>query len=160
MTRGVNWFVFFHILAALWLAAGAFGGAVVRAQGRRAESTAERLFAWRLGWRLLTLFTLPGAVVAGLLGIHLVSARGFSFREGWVHLSLLLWALALLSSLFVLLPRLKKTLRAAGESLRAGAPSDELQRLTSARWPGYLADFNALAVVLLTLLMVFKPFAG
>jgi len=158
MSPSVPWFLLAHVLAALWLAAGAFAGAVVRAQTRRAGSLAERVFGLRLAWRLLAGFTIPGAAVAGVLGVHLVQARGIGWQEGWVHASLGLWALALLLSVLVLAPRVKRTLGAAEASLEAGLPSEELKRLLAARWPGYVADFNALSVVVLTLLMVLQPF--
>ena len=115
-------------------------------------------FGLRLAWRLLAGFTIPGAAVAGVLGVHLVQARGIGWKEGWVHASMGLWALALLLSVLVLAPRVRRTLRAAEASLEAGLPSEELKSLLAARWPGYVADFNALAVVLLTLLMVLQPF--
>ena len=43
-------------------------------------------------------------------------------------------------------------------SLAAGAPSDELKRLTAMKAPAIVADLQALSLVLLTLLMVLKPF--
>lgn len=158
MSPAVPWFLLAHVLAALWLAAGAFAGAVVRAQTRRAGSLAERVFGLRLAWRLLAGFSIPGAAVAGVLGVHLVGARGIGWQEGWVHASLGLWALSLLASVLLLAPWLRATLRAAEASLEAGLPSEELKRRLAARWPAWVADFNALAVVLLTLLMVLQPF--
>jgi hypothetical protein len=48
---------------------------------------------------------------------------------------------------------------AAGEaSLAAGAPTDELKRLAADKLPGIVADLQALGLVLLVLLMAFKPF--
>lgn len=158
MSRSVDLFVLAHILAALWLAGGAFAGAVVRAATRRATTLAEQVFALRLGWRLLTLFGIPGSVIAGAIGLHLVTARGFGWQAGWVHASVGLWALATAAMLLVTAPRLRRTLAAAERSLAQGKPDAEYAALTAARWPGHVADFSALAVVLLTLLMVLKPF--
>jgi uncharacterized membrane protein len=151
-----TFFYFLHVLAALWLAAGSFAGAVVRAQTRRAPDLAARVFGLRLAWRLATVYTVPGAVVAGLLGFYLVTARGWTFRLLWVEISAVLYLVMIAVTLLYLVPWLRRTVAAAEASLAAGAPTAELQRLASAKLPGILADVNALGIVVLTLLMVFK----
>jgi uncharacterized membrane protein len=152
-----TWLFFLHILAAFWLAAGAFAGAVVRAQTRRAADLAGKVFGLRLAWRLATVFIVPGAIVAGLLGFYLVTARGYNFSLGWVQLSSVLYLILLAITLFYLTPRLRKTLAAGEASLRGGAPTPEFQRLAGAKLPGILADVNALGTVILTFLMTVKP---
>ncbi len=152
------WLLFLHVLAALWLAAGAFAGAVVRAQTKRAPDLASRVHGLRIAWRLVTVFSLPGAIGAGLLGFAILHPLGYGFRPGWVHASIGLWAVLLGVSLLYLTPWLRRTLAAAEASLAAGAPTDELKRLTAQKAPAILADLNALGIVLLTLLMVLKPF--
>jgi uncharacterized membrane protein len=151
-----TFFYFLHVLAALWLAAGVFAGAVVRAQTRRASDLAGKVFGLRLAWRLTTVYTLPGAVVAGLLGFYLVTARGHRFSFAWVQMSAGLYLLMLAVILFYLTPRLRRTLAAAEASLAAGTPTPEMQNLAAAKLPGILADVNALVIVVLTLLMVFR----
>lgn len=158
MTNLTIWIQFLHVLAALWLAAGAFAGAVVRAQTKRATEFPARVQGLRIGWRLVTVCAIPGSIVAGLLGLVLVFRLGFGFKPGWVHASVGLWLLLLGVGLFYSAPRLKKTLAAAEASLAAGAPTEELKRLTASKVPGMVADFQALGIVILTLLMVFKPF--
>jgi uncharacterized membrane protein len=152
------WINFLHVLAALWLAAGAFAGAVVRAQTRRAPELAARVQGLRIGWRLVTVCAIPGSVVAGLLGVVLVFRLGYGFKPGWVHASVGLWLLLLGVGLFYSAPRLKRMLAAGEASLAAGAPTDELKRLAADRLPGIVADLQALGLVLLVLLMAFKPF--
>ena len=73
----LNWMLFLHVLAALWLAGGVFAGAVVRAQGRKAATLGERALALRIAWRLANVYNLPGAIVAGILGF------GLSTRSAW-----------------------------------------------------------------------------
>jgi uncharacterized membrane protein len=131
---------------------------VVRAQARRAPDLAAKVAAMRIGWRLMSLFGIPGSIVAGLSGLSLLDPMGFGFRPGWVHASVGIWAVLLLLVLFYLAPRLKKTLRAGEASLQAGAPTDELKRLTAAAAPRILGDVTALGIVVLVLLMVLKPF--
>ncbi len=152
------WINFLHVLAALWLAAGAFAGAVVRAQTRRAPELAARVQGLRIGWRLVTVCAIPGSVVAGLLGVVLVFRLGYGFKPGWVHASVGLWLLLLGVGLFYSAPRLKRMLAAGEASLAAGAPTDELKRLAADKLPGIVADLQALGLVLLVLLMAFKPF--
>lgn len=152
------WLLFLHVLAALWLAAGAFAGAVVRSMTKRAPDLPSRVHGLRIGWRLVKVFALPGGLVAALLGFAILHPLGYGFRPGWVHASIGVWLYSYAVGLLYLAPWLKKTLAAAEASLAAGAPSDELKRLTSMKAPGILADVNALALVILTLLMVVKPF--
>ena len=105
--------LFLHVLAALWLAAGAFAGAVVRAQTRRAPDLAGKAFGLRLASRLATLFTVPGAIVAGLLGFYLVTAAGHGFGVAWVQISSVLYLAMIAVTLFYLTPRLRRTAAAA-----------------------------------------------
>lgn len=154
----VSWMLFLHVLAALWLAGGIFASTVVRAQARRAASLAERVVILRLGARLATVFSLPGGIVSGLLGFGLLHPMGYGFRPGWVHASITLWLLMLLNGILYLRPNLLRLLAATEASVAAGAPSAELTRLAAAKGPRIAADLNALALVLLTLLMVVKPF--
>ena len=147
-----------HVLAALWLAVSAFGGSVVRAAGRRAPDLAGKVAALRIGWRLVSIFGLPGSIVAGLTGLYLLDIGGWGFKAGWVHVSVTLWVLLVGLSLLYTAPRLRRTLAAAEASLSAGAPSEEFRRLASARLPRLLADLTALGVVIFVVLMVLKPF--
>jgi uncharacterized membrane protein len=157
-----QWLFLLHVLAAIWLAAGSFAGAVVRAQTRRAPTFAEKAFGLRLAWRLAAVFIVPGSIVAGVVGIALVPARGFHFAQIWVNVSMLLWFLMLVIGVFVLAPRawrLSRAVQAAqGPSHIRMEPTAELQRLMAAKWPGILADINALGIVILVALMVLKPF--
>jgi uncharacterized membrane protein len=150
--------LFLHILASFWLAAGAFGRAVVRAQAKRTTDLRERVATLRVGARLAQVFIVPGALLAGVLGFWLVSARGWGFQPGWVHASIGLYALMLLNGFGFVLPRMRALLRAGEASVAAGAPTSEFTRLGASKLPGILADVNLLGIVLLTLLMTLKPF--
>ncbi|MEA2693684.1 MAG: putative integral rane protein [Acidobacteriota bacterium] len=149
-------FKFLHILMAFWLVAGVFGGIVVRAQTRRAADLAAKVNGLRLASRLTRVYTLPGAILAGLLGFGLVSIGRFGFSARWVQISIVLYLLMLASTLFYLTPRLRRTLAAGEASLASGAPNAEFQSLAAAKLPGILADVNALGILVLTALMVFK----
>ena len=145
--------LFLHVLSALWMAASAFAGTVVRAQAKRAADFPGRVGAFRIGARLVTVFGLPGALTAGITGILLLV-----LEAGWVHVSLTIWTVLISINLFYSFPRLRRTVRAMEESLAAGAPTEELKRLTASKLPMILADVNALAIVVFVFLMVLKPF--
>ncbi|HSM13595.1 MAG TPA: DUF2269 family protein [Thermoanaerobaculia bacterium] len=153
-----RWILVVHVLSALWLATGSFAGAVVRAQAKREPGLPGRVAALRVGWRLVSIFGIPGGVFSGLTGLWLLGPLGYGFKPGWVHVSVTLWLLLLGLNLIYLAPRLKKTLAAAEASLTAGEPNDELRRLTAPKHPAILADLSALGIVILVVLMVTRPF--
>lgn len=150
--------LFFHILASFWLAAGAFGGAVVRAQAKRSTELRDKVATLRVGARLAQVFTIPGALVAGFLGFWLVTARGWGFQPGWVKASAAIYLVMLVAGLGYISPRMRALVRAGEASVAAGAPTPEFERLRASKLPGILADVNALGIVVLTLLMTLKPF--
>ena len=139
----LQWTWFLHVFAAIWLTVGVFGSAVVLALLKRTSEPAGRSFGARTAWRLMTVYTLPGALLAGVLGLYQVMAGGFGFSRGWVHASLALWLVLLAILLFVQLPRLREAARTGGEVPRLAA---------------ILTHVNALLVVLMMFLMSFKPF--
>ena len=152
-----TWMLFLHVLAALWLAAGVFSSSIVRAQGKKATTLGERVLALRIAWRLANVYSLPGGIVVGILGIGLLHPRGWTFGALWVQISMTLWLAMLLNGNLYLRPALKKMLAAAEASAAAGAPTAELAHLAAAKGPRIAAEINALGVVVITLLMIFKP---
>lgn len=139
----VLWTRVLHMLAAIWLTVGVFASAVVFAQLKRASDPAGRAFGARTAWRLLTVYTLPGALLAGALGLYQVMAGGFGFTRGWVHASLTLWLILLAIVLFVQMPKVREAARTGGNVPPVAA---------------MLTHVNALIIVLLVFLMAFKPF--
>jgi len=156
MTASYAWIKLVHVLAALWVAAGIFGSTVVRAQGKRATALPERAMAARLLWRLHVVYSVPGVLLAGLVGFYLVSAGGFRFNELWVMLASMLYLLLFLSTLFLVTPGLLRQKNAA-VSLSTGGGAPGAEAALGAKLPGILSDVNALLVVVLVLLMVTKP---
>ena len=150
------WFLFLHVLAALWLAAGVFASAVVRAQGRRAAGLPERALATRLLWRLHVIYTLPGMLLAGFLGFYLVTSGGYRFGETWVLAAAMLYLLMFLSTLFGVTPGLARQ-RAAAARIAGGAAAAGDEAVLAAKGPSILTHVNALIVVILICLMSVKP---
>lgn len=150
--------VLVHILSALMIAASAFGGAIVRATAKRSTELAAKVGSLRIAVRLVSIFGIPGGLVAGATGIWLVLMRADIQKAGWVHASITLWLVLISLNLFYSFPRLKRMHAAAEASLAAGAPSEELKRLSAAKAPAMIADFSALAVVIFVVLMTLQPF--
>jgi uncharacterized membrane protein len=150
--------LFLHIVTSFWLVAGVFGATVVRAQAKRASDLRERVAVMKVGARLATIFTIPGGILAGLLGFWLVTARGWGFQPGWVKASAVIYLFMLATGLGYISPRMRALVRAGEASVAAGGPTPEYQRLAANKLPAILADVNALGIVVLTLLMTLKPF--
>jgi uncharacterized membrane protein len=151
------WFKFLHVAAALWIAGGIFSSAVVRMQGKRAGTLAERGLAARLLWRLHVVYTVPGILLGGFLGFYLVTSGGFRFNEVWVMASSFLYLMLFLSTLFLVTPALARQRRAAERAAVSADAVPHLELALAERLPGILSDVNALIVVILVFLMVIKP---
>ncbi len=134
------------IMAPFWrrrLAAG--GDLQTRAAANRSVRLADLLF------------TLPGWVVVLATGI-IIAVQGGFFRQGWIHISLLLFVgWIVMWHVFVLRAR-KAMLAEANEATSSGQPSEELARHERqwARW-SYL---SALVAILILVLMVLQPFSS
>jgi uncharacterized membrane protein len=155
MKSFLAWMWVLHLLLALWLATGVFASAVVLAQVKRTTDAAERAFGFRLAWRLMTVFIVPGVLVAGALGFYLVSGFQYGFGKGWVQVSVGLYVLLLASIFLVQVPHFRKALHAghAGENA-------ELERLARSPLPVMLNHVNALIILVMIILMAMKPTPG
>jgi len=153
--------VVLHVLSALWVAVSAFGGTVLRAAVRKAPDFAARVTVLRVGARMGLIFGLGGGLAVGLSGLSLLAINPGLLQlaqVGWIHAAIALWAFLLSLNLFYLGPRMRKLLAAGEASLAAGAPNEEFKRLAANPVPRYLADLPAVAIVILVILMVLRPF--
>lgn len=132
------WMKALHEIVALWLAAGVFGNVVLRAHVKR---TGEASGGYALMSRLHTVFSVPGVILAGILGFALLGMRKLGFDLGWVQASLALYLVLLVSILFVQLPALRRA--------RTGTAPGKLA--------GMLPHIDATLIVLLVILMAVKP---
>lgn len=142
------WMKALHEIVALWLAAGIFGSIVLRAHLKRTAGAGADADANTAGLALLsrlhTVFSVPGVILAGLLGFYLLGARRFAFNLGWVQASLALYLVLLVSILFVQLPALRRA-RTAGAAGAGGLAA-------------VLPHVDATLLVVLVVLMAVKPF--
>ena len=128
------WIKSLHEIAALWLAAGVFGSVVLRAWLKRnsGNPAGTALLA-----RLHSVFSVPGVILSGAIGLYLVVDR-WGFKAGWIHASMMLYLILLVSILFIQLPALK---RGATGGMAAMLP-----------------HVDATLIVLMVILMATKPF--
>lgn len=132
------WMKALHEITALWLAAGVFGSVVLRAHLKR---TGEDATGLALLARLNTVFSVPGVILAGVIGFALLGVRRFGFNLGWVQGSLALYLVLLVSILFIQLPALRRA--------RTGTAPGKLA--------GILPHVDATLIVILVILMAVKP---
>jgi uncharacterized membrane protein len=130
------WIKALHEIAALWLAAGVFGSVVLRAYFKRTGGSDYALLS-----RLNTVFSVPGVILAGILGFYLLGVRKFGFNLGWVQGSLALYLVLLVSILFIQFPALRR-------ARTGGTPS---------KLAGMLPHIDATLIVILVILMAVKP---
>lgn len=136
--NGYFWMKALHEIVALWLAAGVFGSVVLRAHLKRSGGDAS---GYALLSRLHTVFSVPGVILAGILGFYLLGVRKLGFNLGWVQGSLALYLVLLVSILFIQLPALRRA--------RTGTAPGKLA--------GMLPHIDATLIVILVILMAVKP---
>lgn len=128
------WIKSLHEIAALWLAAGVFGSVVLRAWLKRnpGNPAGTDLLA-----RLTSVFSVPGVILSGALGLFLVTSR-WGFKAGWIHASLMLYLILLVSILFIQFPALRRGKQGGMAAM--------------------LPHIDATLIVLMVILMATKPF--
>lgn len=149
--------LFLHVTAALWLAVGALGCLVVRGRLRAQLDGSAQHFAVDLLHRLHRLYTLPGVLVAGLLGFSLVTSTGYQFVQLWIAGAAFLWVVLFHVTLFGINPRLAALARAKQRDL--ANPEDPPRLPSLLAKPGWrrLLDLQALLLLAIIALMTIKP---
>jgi len=150
--------LFFHLLGAFLLVAGAVVAGVAFEAARRRETAAE--IALLLGLtRIGVLLVASGTLLVLAFGLWLVQLGHWGYGAGWIDAAIaLLLATVFLGALGGQRP--KRARKLAGDlAARGQPPSPELRRLLDDR--ATLA-VNYLSLLLLTIvaLMVFKPGAA
>ena len=162
MTNELKTILFLHILAAMVMVAGVFGFLLLYLRARAADDAAEARATLVNARDLVSRLLLPGAGLAGLLGLLLMLRYHQTDifdagKQGWIHTSIVLWlvlnVLAGLQGRFV-----QRAVDAAGDSERGGLPA-----LKAALASGPLVALtvvNTLLSIVILYLMVFQPFVS
>jgi uncharacterized membrane protein len=151
-----NWLLFFHLLGAFALLAGAAVAATLKTAAIRSERPSEILVLLRLT-RVGVALVGIGAVLTLVLGIGLAQHLGYGLSPLWIQASLGLWLGAMaLGGLGGGTARRSRTL-AERLATDGDEPSEELHALLAhspTRWASYASTLMILAVVVL---MVWRP---
>lgn len=145
-----------HLLFVIVGFAGFVGYDVVMPMAARSRDTAYVRAA--LGFAtMFDLIALSGFALAGFLGLGLAAYQDWDFGENtWLNISATLWVIAVLASLFILRPNLRRLNNLAAEN-----PGPEVSAELEAEFkkPLQAITHNLLTLVLLVILylMVAKP---
>jgi uncharacterized membrane protein len=122
-------------------------------------------FALRLQERIASRLVLPLAIFQSVTGLALVWRLGFDLlTKGWLLLGITLYLIALLSSIFVLVPTLAKLIEATstpppapepGAPPRSGPPPHIAALVKRGKT---ISMMNAVLILVVVFLMVTKPF--
>ena len=151
-----NWLLFFHLLGAFSLFAGAAVAGTAQLAAIRRERPSEIVILLRLA-RIGAVLVGVGALLTLVLGIGLAQHLGYGFSPAWIQASLGLWVAAM--AVGGIGGRSARHARYLADRLAAedDRPSPELHALVAHRpslWASYASSLMILAIVVL---MVWKP---
>jgi hypothetical protein len=155
-------FLFLHIGGAIMAFGPSFAMPIIGAAGGREPQHAN--FAIRLGETIAKQRVTPLAIFVGITGVLLILTSGRSPGELWLSLAIAIYVFALVFSFVVAAPNTKKLIEATsggppaapapGSPPPAGPPPHIAGLVGKAQRNGMVLG---LLVVLILLLMVFKP---
>jgi uncharacterized membrane protein len=154
-----QWLLMFHVLAAFAFLSGAIVAGVLHALATRRDRPSE--VALLLG------LTRPAVAVLGIgslaalgLGIWLVDKAGYDYGDGWIIAAFILWAAS--GALSGPAGKSLRHARELAERLAADGdePSEALHRAVTNPRILVLNYLSFAALVVILVLMVFKPGAG
>jgi uncharacterized membrane protein len=155
----VEWVLFFHLLGAFLLVAGVVVVGVAFEGARRRRRPSEIVVLLGLT-RIGVLLVVGGALIALAFGLWLVHLGRFGYGAGWVDAALALFVVVILLGA-VGGQRPKRARKLAARLAREGdVGSDELGALLDDRLALTLNYLSAALLVVIVVLMVFKPGAG
>ena len=145
-----------HILFVIIGFAGAIGFHAIMPMAARSTDLAFVRAALKFGFVFENL-AFPGFIVAGLLGLWLSIYQDWDFGENtWLNISATIWVVAVLGSLLILRPGLRRLDRLAREAPGPEVPSElsaEFRRPLQFITPNLLT----LAMLIVLFLMIAKP---
>ena len=151
-----HWLLFFHLLGAVALFAGAAVAGTLQLGALRRERPSEILVLLRLT-RVGVALVLVGALLTLGFGMGLASHLGYGMSPGWIQASLGLW----LGSIVLggLGGRTARQARYLAERLAAEGDdvSEELRALVAHRPSLWLSYASSILIVGILVLMVWRP---
>jgi uncharacterized membrane protein len=151
-----DWLLLIHVSGAFCVLAGALFAVVLNQAAVRRSRPSE--MALLLGLvRVSVVLIVLGMLVTLAFGLWLVHESGYDFGDGWIVVSLVLWAAALAFGA-VGGRRDRKTRELAEQLAAAGdGPSPELQARLRDRLSLALSYGSGAAIVAIVVLMIWRP---
>ena len=155
------WVLLAHVAVAFWFVAGLVGRDVTLAMARRSDRIDVVSALAVLAGRFDRWMVIPGSMAVLILGILTASARGVSFTAAesrWLPLALLLFLSMIPLVPLVFVPRGKVFDAALAQAQEVGGVTPELTAAFSDRAVLGARMYERIAVSLIIVLMVVKPF--
>jgi hypothetical protein len=151
-----HWLLFFHLLGAFCLIAGAAVAGTLQVAAMRRERPSEILLLLRLT-RVGVLLVVLGALLTLGFGLALASHLGYGVTPAWIRAALGLWAASV--ALGAAGGRTARHARYLAQRLAAAGdePSQELRSLVANRPALWLNTLSSISVVAVLVLMVWRP---
>jgi hypothetical protein len=151
-----HWLLFFHLLGAFCLIAGAAVAGTLQVAAMRRERPSEILLLLRLT-RVGVLLVVLGALLTLGFGLALASHLGYGVKPAWIRAALGLWAASV--ALGAAGGRTARHARYLAQRLAAAGdePSPELRSLVANRPALWLNTLSGISVVAVLVLMVWRP---
>jgi hypothetical protein len=151
-----HWLLFFHLLGAFCLIAGAAVAGTLQVAAMRRERPSEILLLLRLT-RVGVLLVVFGALLTLGFGLVLASHLGYGVTPAWIRAALGLWAASV--ALGAAGGRTARHARYLAQRLAAAGdePSQELRSLVANRPALWLNTLSSISVVAVLVLMVWRP---
>jgi uncharacterized membrane protein len=151
-----HWLLFFHLLGAFCLFAGAAVAGTLQIGALRREKPSEILTLLRLT-RVGVLLVVAGAVLTIAFGVALASHLGYGLTPAWIRAALGLWLASM--ALGAIGGRTARHARYRAEELAAGAdePDEKLHALVRHRPSLLLSYASSILLLAILVLMVWRP---
>lgn len=151
-----HWLLFFHLLGAFALVAGAAVAGTLQVTALRRERPSEILVLLR-ATRVGVLLVAVGAIFTLAFGIALASNVGYGFSPAWIQAALGLWLASVVTG--GIGGRTARHARHLAERLAAQGDdvSEELRALVGHRPSLWLSYLSSILIGAIVVLMVWRP---
>jgi Predicted integral membrane protein (DUF2269) len=155
------WVLLTHVGAAFWFVAGLIGRDVTLAMIRRSDRIEVVTALSELAGRFDRWMVIPGSIAVLILGLLTAWARGLSFTSvgnRWLPLALVIFISIIPLVPFVFVPKGKVFDAALADAQAGGSVTPELTASLEDRAVLAARTYERVAVALVIVLMVVKPF--
>jgi len=164
----MNWYLiirFLHIFSSIVFIGGILARQVIRSQGKKSGDINTLVAYFSAAGKIESLMVIPGnfaTILFGVIFAVMIKAPIFGFLQGadknWLLLTNVLLVLGSLNVPLVFLPRGKMYEKLLADAIQKGEVTLELKTHLDDKLVKAAHQFEILMLVVIVLLMVFKPF--